>query len=242
MQHHQNKYDVEKEILLYMNQRLAVFPPEKMQGLLLPHGGYPYAGKILGQGYGLLRSYLQEQKIIPGEAVIIGPSHTSNFDGAFSIDEKGFVTSLGSLPILRRGFPSKAFEDEPSLEQHIPFLQVLDFKKVVPLVVGRIDWSTAKKIAGKLAKIPGFFIFSSDLSHGVSYDEAVKKDQRTLRILEDLDKTGFGEVFACGLGSLMVFLELCRLKKTFPRRIGYENSGDVTGEKVGVVGYGAMWF
>ena len=91
------------------------------------------------------------------------------------------------------------------------------------------------------------FVFSTDLSHFHPYTEAVKMDQKLLRLIGDRDLARIGrlghagEIEACGLGPVITSLFLAeRMGWEGPRLLKYANSGDVTGEKSSVVGYAAM--
>lgn len=237
-----DRFELEKEVTSLLRQKLSVKTPKSLNGVVSPHAGYQYSGKIAGQAYALLRNYYLDKKLDPNIAVIIGPSHKMVFKGAITFSQKFFRTPLGELKIAKSEFDGTEIEREHSIENQMPFLQVLGFQEVVPIMVGGIDWTQAAEIAKKIAKINAPYIFSTDLSHFSNYNEAVEKDKKSLHLIENLDKKYFNEVDACGLTPLMVLTELCKIKKTQPKTLGYENSGDVTGIKTGVVGYASMYF
>ena len=109
-------------------------------------------------------------------------------------------------------------------------------------MIGQIDLNGAREIAEKIKDFKGVFIVSSDLSHFLSYEKAVKKDKETIKILEDLDFSKLEKMDACGQFPLMVLMELCKIKKWRPKLIEYKNSGDITGERESVVGYASIRF
>jgi AmmeMemoRadiSam system protein B len=86
------------------------------------------------------------------------------------------------------------------------------------------------------------YIFSSDLSHFLSYNEAKQKDARTIEIISQLDLKQAKKLDACGIYPLLVFMQLAIQKGLKPELIEYKNSGDITGDKSAVVGYSSWVF
>jgi AmmeMemoRadiSam system protein B len=155
---------------------------------------------------------------------------------------KQVETPLGRLNIIKNDFED--LNSEHSVENQIPFLQKLNPDvKVLPLVIGEITNQEAKKIAEKISKIPTeIYIFSTDLSHFLSYEQAIEIDKKTIDIIQNLNLKKWEEIDACGKFPLLVMIHLCKLKNYFPKLIEYKNSGDITGDKNSVVGYASFWF
>jgi hypothetical protein len=109
-------------------------------------------------------------------------------------------------------------------------------------MIGKITSEQAEEIAKKLAKIKALYVFSTDLSHFMSYGEAIATDKKTIQIIENLDLENFKYIDACGYFPLLVMAHLCKIKKTKPKLVEYKNSGDITGDKSTVVGYSSFWF
>jgi len=89
-------------------------------------------------------------------------------------------------------------------------------------------------------------VASSDLSHFHTYDKATQLDRKTLQALEEWDYLSMARNFerrvweACGGGPIVAAMIAAeRLGATEARVLKYANSGDVTGDKSSVVGYGA---
>ncbi len=225
-------YPQDKEKLKQLlNELMKDSEGKKVNGLIVPHAGYAYSGKIAGRAFGMLKN--TNKKI----AVVIGPSHYIGFEGVRTLNN--LETPLGKVNIMKNDF--KTLDYEHSIENEIPFLQHLGFKEILPLVVGEINKEKAKEIALKLSKIKdAVFIFSTDLSHFLSYDEAREKDRRTINSIEACEKCE--DVEACGKSALIIMMELCKLKKWHPTLIEYKNSGDITGDKSSVVGYSSFYF
>jgi len=90
---------------------------------------------------------------------------------------------------------------------------------------------------------------SSDLSHFHSYDQALKLDALALGYLEKMDAEGFlkgleeRQFEACGGGPAAVtMMAATTMGASSAKLLRYANSGDVTGDKQSVVGYGAATF
>lgn len=204
---------------------------EKADGIVVPHAGYFYSGEIAGKGY----SFLKKKE----RAVIIGPNHYLRIGGFFTHSKDFFETPFGKIKVSNSDFLKVDISLEHSIGNQIPFLQFLGFKEVLPLVVSSISVSKAEEVARVLSKIDASFVFSSDLSHFLSYEEAVSIDKKTIKAIENLDESYILECenCACGIFPLLVLVYLCKIKGWKPKSIVYKNSGDVTGDKKSVVGY-----
>ncbi|VVB78196.1 Memo-like protein [uncultured archaeon] len=210
---------------------------KKINGLIVPHAGYEYSGKVAGKAFSLLKN----KKV--DKAIIIGPSHYVNLSGPITATNGEWKTSLGKIAIIQ--FPSLEVMDlqaEHSIKNQVPFLQKIGIKEIIPIMIGRIEDKEAKELAKKIAKINAVYIFSTDLSHFLTYEEAVQKDRSSIKIIKELNETNFKSIDACGYFPLRVLFHLCKIKKTHPHLIEYKNSGDITGDKSTVVGYASFWF
>jgi len=226
-------YPKDKEKLIEILDELMNAPAKKhkVNGLIVPHAGYEFSGKIAGKAFAMLKDSKKTK------AVVIGPSHYIGFEGVRALKE--IETPLGKIKIMENNF--KTLDYEHSIDNEIPFLQGLGFKEILPLVTGEISKEKAKEIALKISKIKdAVFIFSTDLSHFLPYEEAVDKDRKTIRAIENCEECE--EIDACGKSALSILMELCKLKNWNPRLIEYKNSGDITGDKNSVVGYSSFYF
>jgi AmmeMemoRadiSam system protein B len=230
-----------KELNRLLESFLAEKPKIKqdsIHGVIVPHAGYVYSGKISGKAYSLLKG--KEDSI----AIILAPAHYVSLKGIASHNQQSWKTALGSIKIIDSEFPKQDISSEHAIGNQIPFLQKLGFKKILPLMVGEITKEQAEQTAESLTKMKNaVFIISTDLSHFLSYEQALKKDKETIRAIENLNSEKLGaENSACGAFPLLILLEICRLKNWKPKLIEYKNSGDITGEKESVVGYAGFWF
>lgn len=207
-----------------------------IHGLIVPHADYSYSGEIAGKAFSLLKNKNNSQNI--KKAIIFGPSHYVAFKGISSLEK--YETPLGKVNIPKN-YISK-IPHEHSVENQIPFLQKLNIKEILPIVVGQISWEEAEDIARQFLKEDAIFIFSTDLSHFLQYNEAVKKDLSTISIITNLKESEFKSIDACGFYPLLILLQMCKIKSWKPILIEYKNSGDITGDKDSVVGYASFYF
>lgn len=230
-------------------------PAGDLLGLIVPHAGYLYSGGVAAHAYQLLTARPFHQ------VVIIAPSHRHPFNGA-SIDTKdGYETPLGVVPVdgplaqeissespLFRYVPN-GHAQEHALEIQLPFLQaVLKPFTLVAVIQGSQDRGTCEAMAQALSRVLRgrqiLLIASTDLSHFHAYDQAQRLDKKILDRVAAFDEDGLmadleaESVEACGGGPMVTVMKTARhLGADEARVLRYANSGDVTGDHTGVVGY-----
>jgi len=233
----------------------------KVVGLVSPHAGYAYSGQVAAYAYKAAQGNEFDA------VIVIGPSHRAYFRGASIYNGEGYETPLGIIPVdvplarkiveYSNGVVSLAAEDrlpENSLEIQVPFLQAT-FGNVpfVPILMGAQSLDTCSAVADAIIQAAGgtrvLVIASSDFSHYHGYGTAVEMDSAALGYIERMDIKGFlrgiesGRYEACGAGPVIVAIMVARAMKADNARVlEYRNSGDVTGDKNGVVGYAAVVF
>lgn len=232
----ESKKELESFIEKSFNQELKKIP-KKINGLIVPHAGYEYSGMIAGKAFSLLKNKKIEK------AIVLGPSHHINTNKALTSDKFNLETPLGKTDLFDIGFQTSDISQEHSINNQIPFLQKLNIKKILPLMIGNITNEQALEIAKKIIKQDAIYIFSTDLSHFHSYENANKIDKSTIKIIENLELENFQNIDACGYYPLLVLFHLCKILNTTPKLIEHKNSGDITKDKNhGVVGYASFWF
>jgi hypothetical protein len=152
-------------------------------------------------------------------------------------------------------FVAEAHAQEHSLEIQLPFLQVvMPGFKLVPLVMGdqslaACQW-LAEALAGCINKKSVLVVASSDLSHFHPYQEAKRLDQVVVDKVNAFDPAALSESLkdgkceACGGGPMVTAMLIGgKLGANKSQVLHYANSGDVTGDRSGVVGYmtAAVW-
>ena len=226
-------------------------------GLVAPHAGYVYSGAVAGHAYKLLENRSIDR------VLVLAPSHRAYFEGASIYSPGGFRTPLGVAPLDRELVESmlgrsdilryvpQAHAQEHSLEIQLPFLQVVLGKfSLIPIVMGDQSLDYCRKLAGAISEACRgkgvLLIASSDLSHYRSYEEARRLDQIVLDRLNAFDPEGLagdlreGRCEACGGGPIITLMLAAKeLGANKSKVLHYANSGDVTGDRRGVVGYAA---
>jgi AmmeMemoRadiSam system protein B len=218
---------------------------------VVPHAGYIYSGTVAAAAY----KGLQAQTPKPERVVLLGPSHRVPLAGMGLSSAWAWRTPLGEVELDHRfidslyKFPGVETNDEAhgpehSLEVQLPFLQeVLGDFRLVPVIVGRAQ---AGDIAALLQGIPddgkSLIVISTDLSHYMGYDEARATDAKTAAAIQALQSRSIGDKKACGAYPLRGFLDFARDNRLRPKMLALKNSGDTSGGKAQVVGYGAWAF
>ncbi|MGV8152441.1 MAG: AmmeMemoRadiSam system protein B [Candidatus Nanoarchaeia archaeon] len=229
-----NKEELEEFIDKAFKQKTKI--KNTIHGLIVPHAGYEYSGLIAGKAFALLKN----KKI--KKAIVLGPSHYVYLNEAATTLEKEWHTPMGPIKIFNNGFTHADINTEHSIKNQVPFLQKLGIQEIMPLMIGQITDKEAASIAKKIAKIKAIYVFSTDLSHFLEYNKAKEKDKKSLELIQKLDFTNINNIDACGIYPLLVFKNLCKIKKYKPHLIEYKNSGDITKDKDSVVGYASFWF
>ncbi len=232
-----------------------------LMGIIAPHAGYVYSGQVAAYAYKAAIGYRFDS------VILIGPSHRKSFMGASIYNGEGYETPLGTMPIDRglaenilscgKGIVLPVDDDrlpENSLEIQVPFLQVVfGSLPFVPILMGTQDMVTCRALADSIIEAVGdkrvLVVASSDFSHYHSYKKAVEMDSAALGYIEKMDEGGFlrgiesGRYEACGAGPVVVAMMVTRAMGADGARIlEYKNSGDITGDREGVVGYAAVLF
>lgn len=233
---------------------LAAAPPSKAgvpKAVIAPHAGYIYSGPIAASVY----ARLAPAKGRITRVVLMGPSHRVGFKGIAGCTADAYETPLGIIPIDKPGyaqalaFPDTgildaAHENEHSLEVHLPFLQsVLGSFSLVPLVVGDAPPELVAKVLEAVWGGPEtLIVISTDLSHYLDYDKAKSTDHAACQAIEHLDPAGLKDDQACGRIPVKGLLIEAKKHGLKVETVDLRNSGDTSGPKDRVVGYGAWAF
>ena len=212
---------------------------KKIRAAVVPHAGYIYSGPTAAVAY----NAIAEAK--PKRVVLLGPSHQSYLDGAYSFSG-AWSTPLGITHLNNSGLEMHSISNdfEHSLEVQLPFLQsVLDSFELTPIIYGEIEAEDLAKEIAPLASKGTLFVASSDLSHYLPYEEAKSVDAETIEAVLSMDLEKFLRVGdACGKTGIAAVMALAKKKKWKPFLLDYKNSGDTAGDKDKVVGYAAIVF
>lgn len=231
----------------------AASPPEAAApaAVIVPHAGYAYSGPVAATAY----AHLARTRPEVSRVLLVGPSHFTWLAGMALPGAKALATPLGEVPAdpageaRARRHPGvaespTAHAREHSLEVQLPFLQIaLGGPPVTALLCGGAEpEQVAPIIEERLEEADTVVVVSSDLSHYLPYEEARQADEAAAKAIERLDGAAMGPDSACGLVGVQALLLAARRRGLAAMRLDLRNSGDTSGDRGRVVGYGAFAF
>jgi len=223
----------------------------RIKALIAPHAGYAYSGQVAAYSY---RQVMGEKY---KTVYVLAPTHHVAFRGASVIDKTHYRTPLGDVPVspvaknIREGSKlihpvPEADVKEHSLEIQLPFLQkTLGDFELIPITVGQLSSHEVEEIADVIIKHlddDSLIVASTDLSHYYPYDTAVSMDAECVDAILDLDIEKASGCEMCGVYPVMITMSIAKKLGWGTKVLKYSNSGDVTGDTAGVVGYAAIAF
>jgi MEMO1 family protein len=249
-----------RNMILEMLQQTSTEQIENhIVGIISPHAGYTYSGKVAAEAYKQIEISKYDN------VIVIAPSHFEYFDGC-SIYFGNYETPLGIVstnieiadsivsksPAIMNA--SKGHFQEHSLEVQIPFLQIClrDFK-LIPVVMGKQDYLTAKELSNAVYAVlsdPAFenqrtlIVGSSDLSHYYPAKIAKEMDGIVINDIEEFDEKRLFEDIdskrceACGYGAMISTMMIAKtLGATNSKVLSHGTSGETSQDYNSVVGY-----
>lgn len=248
-----SKESLQKQIRGFTELKVA---REEAIGIVVPHAGYLYSGKVAGAVYA--------RTLLPHLFVIIGPNHTGK-GCPFSLMPEGvWETPSGEVTIdaeltekiltnsKNLEVDSEAHIHEHSIEVQLPFLQYhLEKFRFVPIILAHGDFTAYYEIGNAIAQaVKGekvLIIASSDLSHYELLEVARRKDRKAVDAILSLDgekllKTvGDLKISMCGYGPVVTMLSAAKaLGATEAELVQYATSDETSGDSNAVVGYGGI--
>jgi len=198
-----------------INTFLKKIPKQTLKGrpvaIISPHAGYQYSGQVAAYGYGAIKDYGFNRVIILAFKHIM----FKRFRGASILTVKNFKTPLGLIPVdldacnQLLNYPASssqntthksiklfgtfedAYQEEHSLENQLPFLQMtLGAFKLVPIMVGILIDDDFDKVADAIKPLMDdktLVVVSSDFTHygeGYGYVPFKKDIEKNIRILD----------------------------------------------------------
>jgi AmmeMemoRadiSam system protein B len=219
-------------------------------GLVTPHAGYVHSVPIAGEAFSLLTRSSDG----PNRILLIGPPHYVPMSGIVAPSSHAFATPLGDVVVdvdavgSLRDAGIVTIDDTPhtpehALEVELPFLQcALEDFTIVPLLVGAVSPGQVARVIETVLGKRTLLVVSTDLSHYLDHATAERRDLATAGTIERLDSTTLGPGDACGFSALNGALRFASRCGWTVTRLDLRNSGDTSGEKRQVVGYGAWAF
>ncbi len=261
-------------------------PTQSIKGtpiaLISPHAGYQYSGQVAAYGYSAIKDYGFNRVIILAFKHIM----FKRFRGVSILTVKNFKTPLGLIPvdldacnqlltspasssqntthksIKLFGTFGDAYQEEHSLENQLPFLQMtLGAFKLVPIMVGILIDDDFDKVADAIKPLMNdktLVVVSSDFTHYgegygyVPFKKDIEKNIRTLdygafdKILsKDFDgirnyrrETGIN---ACGIYPIELLLKLLP-SEAQGKILNYDTSGHQSNDFSFSVSYASIIF
>lgn len=234
---------------------------KKIYGVICPHAGYVYSGPVACNSFYAISSKPIELFII------VGPNHWGIGCNIASMKDCNWETPLGNVEVDSDAAKELAniselieldffsHTKEHSLEVQVPILQEVFSNKFKILPIAMIDQSesTAVELGRCISRIikknNAMIIGSSDFTHYEENDFAHKQDMALIEPILNLDVKTFYQVLnekkitACGYGAIATTMVACKeLGATKGELLKYATSGDISGDKSSVVGYGSIIF
>jgi AmmeMemoRadiSam system protein B len=227
-------------------------------GLMSPHAGYVYSGRVAGQTFAGVA--------VPDEVILLGPNHTGRGHAVAVCADGSWETPLGRTTIAA-GLAAQVLEECPqtraddlahrfehSLEVQLPFLQAAaPTTSIVPICIASQPLDELLRIGDGIARVAlaakrrPLLVASSDMTHYESAEAAREKDFMALERVLALDPVGLYEtvreygITMCGVLPTVVMLQAAKaLGASEAELVAYSNSGDVTGDQSEVVGYAGV--
>ena len=259
-------YDADPDLLArkvdqYMDSAQLPELEGEIVAIIAPHAGHTYSGPVAGYAFAAIRGRT------PDLVAVIGPMHHPYVEPLITTAYDAYSTPLGNVPVDKDalhelnmalqselGFELSPVDRDPehSLEIELPFLQraLSSDWKLLPVMDRardpRVSQGLGKALAQVLHARNFLLVASTDLSHFYNQQTALVYDRSMLHQIEsfnpegafDLERAGKG--FACGLGAFTAVLWAAReLGAEKVQILRHATSGDVTGDYLSVVGYGA---
>jgi AmmeMemoRadiSam system protein B len=231
--------------------------PVKAFGVVSPHAGWRYSGKVAGQVFASVN--------VPDTVIVIAPNHRG-VGSEKSIWNKGrwqipngsipVNTELADLVVKHADLVPDTFahQAEHSLEIQLPFIYFRNPNvTIVPVcLMAMPPWMLKPIGSGMAAAIKEYgkevlIVASSDMSHYISADMAKRLDFMAIEKVKQLDADGLystvreNDISMCGVIPVATMILAAReLGATGADLVAYATSGDVTGDYNEIVAYAGM--
>ncbi len=232
--------------------RATAEPPRPVTGVLAPHAGYVYSGKVAGATYARVD--------VPERAVVMCPNHTGRGAVVSLWPDGAWLTPLGRVPVDQlltsaliecdlAAADREAHRFEHALEVQLPFLQLRrPDVAIAALCLGPLSFAQCralgKAVAAAARRRPALLVASSDMSHYLPAARAREKDMRALERFLALDPEGLYQVVRredismCGyVPATVMLVAALDLGAREAELVRYGNSAEAGAGEDSVVGY-----
>ncbi|MCF7893646.1 MAG: AmmeMemoRadiSam system protein B [Candidatus Omnitrophica bacterium] len=239
----------------YLSQAEVDIAKGEIIGIISPHAGINYSGKIAAFGF----KALADKKV--DKVVVVGFSHRLSYDEIAVLKKPGYKTPLGVLPIdknistnlvnshLKINYDSAPFYKENSVEMIVPFIQVaLGEPKTTLVAIGNQSWENSQILGQALyeslkSKDNFVIVASTDLCHYLSPREVEAVDKETSQLIQEFDPKRLynqcrGKNRMCGTAAVAaVMIASKKLGAEKSVVLSRSNSAKIVGEGKKAVGY-----
>ncbi len=239
----------------------AKLAPERWAGVLVPHAGWMYSGRLAAQALSRVK--------IPSRVIVVCPKHRSGgADWAvaacrsWALPGREIESDLELARELTRCVTGLVLDNEAHREEHaievqLPLLaRLAPNSRVVGVAIHGGDFErlsrSAEQLAGVLRGLDErpLLVISSDMNHYADDDHTRRVDRMALDAIEGLDPRGLYEtvtknrISMCGVLPAVLVMETLRQLGALNRcdLVGYATSADASGDRRQVVGYAAALF
>lgn len=242
-----------------LDEYLAEAPvqPGGAYGVIAPHAGWVYSGRVAGAVYGCVN--------VPETAVVMSPNHTGLGSprslwpvGEWRIPGAGLEVDMELADLMKEhaGLESDTFAHmrEHSLEIQLPFLaRRRSGLRIVPVCLGQLGFREIKAIGEGVARAVReagrdvLLVASTDMSHHIPAQEAQRLDRLAIERMEEFDPKGLfdtvrrNSISMCGvIPTTCVLVAAREMGARGVKLVRYATSGEVTGDMREVVGYAGL--
>ena len=240
------------------------FAADRPWAMMLPHAGYMFCGRIIGQT-------LAGQRL-PHNILILCPNHTGRGAPLGVWPAGAWLTPMGPLSVdcelaaalikSNAGFEADMLSHtgEHSIEVLLPFLQIAAEAdlQITPVCVGTQNEAMLKRAGRAMGHIlaarqaagkESLVIISSDMNHYEDEATTLAKDDLALAKALACDPQGLltivrqEKISMCGAGPLALALFAARaMGRAHTVLTGHETSARVSGDRAHTVGYAGLRF
>ena len=263
-----NKEELSHMIAALLNRAETQSIQGNAIGIWAPHAGYVYSGQIAANAFGQVKDLKPDVIVLIGcshttwfEGASIGPWLAYETPlGDVPVDQPLVSAIRQSCDLIHSR--TDVHLKEHSLEVQCPFIQtVFPGVPIVPIILGQTDAGEFNRIVFAVAKAVKnrkvLLVASSDMSHYPDYQDAIQADHMMIEAVSTFDPDALRRANAevmnkrlpnqqctlCGLDAVIAVMKISKaLGANQTAILPYANSGDVSGDRSRVVGYGAAVF
>jgi len=233
-------------------------PPGNALGLVCPHAGYVYSGRVAAKTVA--------RAATPGSVIVLGPNHRGLGAAAAVMTQGAWLMPWGKVELDQQlgqallNHSSILEEDhlahsqEHSIEIQAPLLwkNNPDFK-LTPICLARSDLKACRDIGAAMARAieesdhPVLMVASTDMTHYEPQEMARLKDRQAIDRILELDPEGLYDTVSsqnitmCGvIPTVCVLYAALELGARQAELIQYTTSGEINEDYSQVVGYAGL--